>query len=139
MNNEKHQDIIFGKVKKLMEIYSPLSMELLCDLETSVFETEESLREVPQNVNWNEIKKGTKWGKEWCNAWFKTSFTVPDEYKGKRIALAQSTGAVECLIFLNGKPSGIFDTGHNEPVNSCRLHRSFILSEHAVSVTKSDL
>ena len=71
--------------------------------------------------NWHSVNRGDRWGGEFCYAWFHTGFTVPKEFAGKKLLLRPDVGLVEGLLFLNGKPSGIFDNCSDIPP-TFRLH-----------------
>jgi len=54
---------------------------------------------------------GTKWGKKWEYAWFRTSVTVPDALKGKRVVFTLGAGE-EMLVWVNGQEAGAIDKQH---------------------------
>ena len=76
--------------------------------------------EMPKN-GWKKVNSGDKWGGEFCYAWIRTKYTVPKEFEGKKLLLKPRIGLVEGLLFLNGKPSGIFDVCTDIP-SDFRLH-----------------
>jgi alpha-mannosidase len=47
---------------------------------------------------YKKIKEGDKWGKPWDSAWFNLKATIPESWKGKKIA-ARIDVSGECLIF----------------------------------------
>ena len=63
---------------------------------------------------------GMRWGRKWEYGWFRTSFTVPEELDGKRVAIALNT-AEEMLVWVNGAEAGSID----------KQHRTVTLSRHA--------
>ena len=54
---------------------------------------------------------GTKWGKKWEYAWFRTKIVVPDELQGKRVVFTLNT-AEEMLVWVNGREAGAIDKKH---------------------------
>ena len=54
---------------------------------------------------------GTKWGKKWEYAWFRTQVTVPAELEGERIVFTLQT-AEEMLVWVNGVEAGAIDKKH---------------------------
>ena len=62
---------------------------------------------------------GTSWGKKWEYGWFKTSFSVPEEWDGKRLCLFLGCGE-EMLVFVNGAEAGSIDKKHTYiPITRC--------------------
>ena len=70
---------------------------------------------------WHKINSGDKWGGDFCYAWIRSKYTVPNEFEGKKLLIKPDAGLVEGLLLLNGKASGIFDFCPDIPSNS-RLH-----------------
>ncbi|MHB1456364.1 MAG: alpha-mannosidase [Armatimonadota bacterium] len=70
---------------------------------------------------WQEIKVGDEWGGNGEFAWFKLSFTVPDEYAGKplvaimKLGLSGWLGGEGCL-FIDGVPFQGIDRYHPEVI-----------------------
>ena len=56
---------------------------------------------------------GTPWGAKWEYGWFHTSFKLPAEAAGKRIALQIDVGG-EGIVFVNHKAAGARDREHKE-------------------------
>ena len=81
-------------------------------LEMSYFTTMEHLSfDEAQKGAYIPAPAGTKWGKKWEYAWFRTSFTVPKELEGKRIVFTLNT-AEEMLVWVNGVERGAIDKQH---------------------------
>ena len=73
------------------------------------YETLEHLRQAP-DVEYTPIKDGYVWGGEYGNLWVKWDFTVPPEAAGKELYVLQGCELREGLLFINGKPSGMYGT-----------------------------
>jgi alpha-mannosidase len=56
---------------------------------------------------------GTPWGAKWEYGWFHTTFELPAEAAGKRIALRPDVGG-EGVVFVNHKIAGARDREHKE-------------------------
>jgi alpha-mannosidase len=56
---------------------------------------------------------GTAWGAKWEYGWFHTSFKLPPEAAGKRIALRPDVGG-EGVVFVNQHTAGARDREHKE-------------------------
>ena len=118
------------KVKRLYGeyqnfLYSKVS-ELPCEIsEVPAPENNPKARacfsaEMPKS-GWRDVKSGDKWGGEFAYSWVRAKYTVPEEFDGKPLFIRPDTGLVEGLLFLNGKPSGIFDVCPDIP-SDFRLH-----------------
>lgn len=114
---------LYGEYKKFL--YSKVS-QLPCEIsEIPAPENTPQARarfssEMPER-GWRKVTPGDRWGGEFCYAWIRSQFTVTKELDGKALFLIPDTGLVEGLLFLNGKPSGIFDFCPDIPGDS-RLH-----------------
>ena len=100
------------KVKKMLETYSKYAYVILDSLATEYHIPNKPRNSVPPaSESWNTAEKGMIWGEnELAYAWFRSFYTVPAEYDGKTLYLLPKTGAAEALFFINGRPSGLFDS-----------------------------
>lgn len=105
-------------------IYSPVKV---ID-EAASFETTEHFR-TPPLVEYNPLKSGDRWGKEFGSMWIKSSFKVNEDLDGKTLYLCENTGAREILCFINGKPKGMFSTATSDFFK----HNALILAQNARS------
>ena len=115
---DKYKLNTVGKVRGFYNVYRKYLYETVAELNCEISEiaapenTPEALAEIrtemPQG-GWEKAAKGRKWGGDNCYAWFRTQFTIPEELDGKELLLRTDFGAPETLLFLNGKPAGLFD------------------------------
>lgn len=63
--------------------------------------------------NFTDMPTGTAWGAQWEYGWFKTQVNLPDEAKGRRIALRLNAGG-ESLVWINGRVEGSVGWAHKE-------------------------
>ncbi len=83
-----------------------------CPLSVSYFTTMEHLPYADAAMgDFCPAPAGTKWGKKWEYAWFRTRFTVPEELKGERLVFTLNT-AEEMLVWVNGREAGAIDKKH---------------------------
>ena len=118
------------KVKRLYGEYRKFLYNKVSELECEIAEvpapknTPEARSrfqaEMPDN-GWKRVTSGDKWGGDFCYAWIRSKYTVGNELEGKKLLLRPNVGLTEGLLFLNGKPSGIFDVCPDIPSDS-RLH-----------------
>ena len=73
------------------------------------YETKEHHRQAP-DVEYQTIQDGYRWGGEFGNLWVKFDYTVPEELAGKELYVLQNTELREGLLFVNGKPCGMYGT-----------------------------
>lgn len=129
--NEQQFGRLVGKVEGYLHTYEGYLETRICSLDTAIFETAEHFTSPAQISEWKPAGPGTMWGADFGYAWFKASFTVSGEQKGKKLWLYNATGSVESLVFLNDKPAGIFDYAKDILNPSGRLHRHILLWECA--------
>ncbi|MCK5128689.1 MAG: alpha-mannosidase [Clostridiales bacterium] len=106
---EKQIKKLIDKMTALELPYSKLMFEPVITLEALRYNTKQHLRQVPTGVDWQTIKKGEKWGAPYESMWLKSRFSIPEEYTDRKLVLCSDIGAYECLIFLDGEPSGLFN------------------------------
>jgi len=82
------------------------------DLQFEVFETTETLRSPPQNVQWKPIQSPYPWGNDWTLFWFKAAFQAPQD-NGKAVFLNVLPNA-DSLAFIDEKPAGAFNMYHKK-------------------------
>ena len=120
------------KVKRLYGEYRKFLYEKVAELPCEISEiptpedTPRARAEFSADMpsgGWRGIQAGEKWGGEFCYAWFRSSFTVSEELAGKTLLIRPDTGLVEGMLFLNGKPAGIFDLCCDIP-SDFRLHET---------------
>ena len=85
---------------------------IIQDLQFEVFETTETFRTPPQNVQWKPIQSPYLWGKDWTLYWFRTTFQAPQN-NGKAIFLSVLPNA-DSLAFIDEKPAGAFNMYHKK-------------------------
>ena len=69
--------------------------------------------EQAEQCEFEPMPPGTEWGAKWEYGWFKGQVTLPEEIKGKRVALKIDVGA-ESAIYVNGTAAGAVDYFHKE-------------------------
>jgi len=131
---------LYGEYRKFL--YNKVS-ELSCEIsEIPAPENTPQVRsqfkaDMPEN-GWKKINSGDKWGGDFCYAWLRSEYTVENGFEGKKLLLKPNVGLVEGLLFLNGKPSGIFDVCPDIPSDS-RLHEVQPLTLNAKSGEKYEI
>lgn len=85
-------------------------------------ESREKFSAAPPEDGWREVYSGEKWGGDFCYAWFRTEYTASSEDEGKELLILPETSAAESLLFINGRPCGMFDVCDGITGNAQRLH-----------------
>lgn len=112
MQYKEYSERVCKKLQDLCKLYAGMMYETVGKLEPlCCLETKEHFRTVPTD-GWEEspIASGRGWGGEWSNLWLRGSYTLPEEFAGRQLWLMPHTGAVETMLFLDGKPAGIFNS-----------------------------
>ena len=85
------------------DFYEPLG-----EIKWGAFRTMEHISpEEAEKGNFQPVEPGFTWGNTWEYAWFKTTFTLPEEAKGKRIVMNLNPDG-ESTLFVNGKAFGTY-------------------------------
>ncbi len=71
---------------------------------------------------WREVCIGETWGGDLAYAFFRTEYIATECDEGKELLIYPYTNASEALLYINGKPAGIFDVCDGNMGNSARLH-----------------
>ena len=97
---------ITDKMLQMEATYTDLIFKEVESLDCSLFETTDNLYSaIPEGST--RIKKGDSWGGNKVTGWFKCSYTVTPSTQGQKLYLCADTGALETLVFVNGKPHGV--------------------------------
>ena len=130
MNNRQQLNCMISKVFDFENRYKPYVYSAVSQpMNALIYETMDNMYSPPAD-GYREITVGEHWGKQWSYAWFKMIFTVPEELAGKELFFTQDTGAVECLVYINGKCCGEFDNSREDSPD-IRLHRTKLLTSCA--------
>lgn len=98
------------KMARLEATYHRLIYEPVATLACEYLETQDHFRQVPgPAAPWQPCPSGTVWGQAWGSAWFRARFQVPKEFAPCPVYLAARTGAVEAMLWREGRPAGIFN------------------------------
>lgn len=121
---DKNKEKLIEKVKNMGKTYQKYRLHSLGQLTCEVFETcDDSFRSEPDSSHeWHPIQAGDIWGKEHWYAWFRGDYKIPDSDAGKNLWLLSKANAPECLLFINGKPAGLFDYTTEVATPQIRVH-----------------
>jgi len=77
------------------------------------------------------VEEGFTWGNSWEYCWFKTTITLPEEAKGKRIVMNLAPNT-ESTLFVNGRTFGAYRKKADwPPVQSWEYYEDNVLTECA--------
>ena len=110
MLNDKQIQRMLDKLKRFEDTLDGMIFEKVGELPVSIYETKESLYQIPDSSLFTPIHPGDMWGGEGVYGWFKTAFTVPQELAGKPLFLRPRMGGYEAMLWVDGKPFGTFAT-----------------------------
>ncbi|NCU25540.1 alpha-mannosidase [Candidatus Nomurabacteria bacterium] len=86
---------------------------------------------IPGSKVFTPIAKGDIWGDNKLYAWFKCSLTIDESLSGRDLWIVDRTGSIESLLFINGRPDGIFDFVPDIVNPHERIHREQLLTKKA--------
>ena len=110
MHYQSFNDRMIKKLQNLIWQYERYIFEPVQTFtEVQGYETLEHYRQEP-DVEYQTIKDGYVWGGEFGNLWVKWDFTVPADAADKELYVLQGCELREGLLFIDGKPSGMYGT-----------------------------
>ena len=137
MRNEPYIKRTHKKMESVLELYAKHIFQTAVTIETALgMETQEHLRKPPMAEDMQEIKPGTKWGKEYGNLWLRTSFTVPETLAGQQLCVIPDVHATEIFCFKNEVPCGIINSKNDFLGGN---HSAMFLETDAVPGTTIDI
>lgn len=123
-------DQTIRKLKSVMENYERLVREPAGEVTgCEALTTREHFRNPPEG-DWHPIEKGTSWGGVDRNLWVRGTYTVPPEMQGRKLYAVSHAGGIEELLFVDGKPSGLF-SWKNRAVSAEHAARCITLQAEA--------
>lgn len=133
---QQDRERILQKMKRYLTTYFWYPYRHLADLPCEILQDgKERFAPPSPDENWQSIADGGLWGGEHGYAWFRTRYTVPAEYAGKTLYLKSELGEAEGLLFLNGRPCGMFDYNAEVSLPETRLHIVQLLADRAEAGT----
>lgn len=110
----------------MVETYTDLIFETAIELSVEGFETLEHFRNVPgERQPWQAIEPGFIWGEAWGSAWFRSHVRIEESLANRALYLRAQTNGVETLLWVDGKPKGIFT--HSVDAASLGGHHTLFL------------
>ena len=112
MLNEPQISKLIKKLERFSKQLEPHIFEKIAELDdTEYFHAGVTqYHRIPENVEWKKAEKGMTWTGESTYCWFKSDFTVPEEYDGKTLFVKPHIGGYEALLWVDGMPFGTFAT-----------------------------
>lgn len=119
---------ITDKMLQMEASYTDLIFKEVASLDCSLFETTDNLYTAIPECS-KRIKEGESWGGNKITGWFKTSYTVTPETQNQKLYLCADTGALETLVFVNGKPHGVL--ANKVVIRTRGNHHALIITDGA--------
>lgn len=112
----------------MVDTYSRLMFEPVLKLPAEYLEADDHYRGVPSAEEaWKPVETGFTWGRPWSTGWFRTRVLLGPEICDRALYLRAQTNAVEALLWVNGRPKGIFNHAAEAP--SLGRHHTLFLCE----------
>ena len=111
MYNEPLKEKVYKKLETLTEIYGKKIFVPCGEAENvQYFDCGAEHLRLPPVDGLQPASKGDKWGGEWQNRWFLCTVKVPAAAQGKKLYAVSACGGVEQMLFINGKPMGLYNS-----------------------------
>lgn len=108
MYTETQLERMFGKLKRLEEMLEPGLFHRVDTVEMKAFLTDGRHHTVPGEENFSPCEDGTVFEGEGIYCWFRGTYVVPEELKGKTLYVYPKIQGYEGMLWVNGKPYGNF-------------------------------
>ncbi|GHC01673.1 alpha-mannosidase [Cerasicoccus arenae] len=116
-----------AKLERIESNYRSFIFRSCTTLTVDYLETDKHWRSVPDDrASWRPAADGLQWGGSGSSAWFRASYRV-DHGRSEPLFIAANTGGCEALLWINGKPAGIFN--HASYKNIRGNHHTLLLSQ----------
>lgn len=98
---------VWAKLDQIEITYESLIFPRIREISSELFVCDDHFREKPEG-DYRPVKKGDVWGGSGKSGWFSGEITVLPEEAGQKLYLEAETGAIEAMLFLDGKPKGVY-------------------------------
>lgn len=98
---------VWSKLSQMEDTYEKLIFPRIREIDAELFECSEHFREKPEGT-YRPVKKGDVWGGSGRSGWFAGEIRILPDEADKKLYLEAETGAIEAMLFLNGRPSGVY-------------------------------
>ncbi|MCR5005048.1 MAG: alpha-mannosidase [Clostridiales bacterium] len=107
---EAHIKRMLHKLKRLEDTLVPYLFHIEEELPAEACQTAKQYYAVPEDLVYAPVQKGWPWGGPKQYLWIRTRYTVPERLDGRDLFLMPRLGGYEALLFVDGAPSGTFNT-----------------------------
>lgn len=107
---KQHYEKMIAKLARFEETLNPYLFNKIQSVSAVAFVADKQYHNIPEDVRFEKISKGFKWGGEGAYCWLKTEYTVPEELDGKDIFIMPKMGGYEAMLWIDGVPFGTFNT-----------------------------
>ncbi len=107
---KQHYEKMIAKLFRFEETLNPYLFTKIVSVPAKAFVADKQYHTIPEDVAFEEISSGWKWGGEGAYCWLKTEYTVPEDLDGKDIFLMPRMGGYEAMLWVDKVPFGTFNT-----------------------------
>lgn len=104
----RQQDRVIGKLSRFSKCLESRMFTKEFDLDSQMFQTSDSLYEIPTKDKFRKCVDGDEWGGAGNYCWFTSSFEVPENLEGQDLFCYPHIGGYEGMLWVNGTPVGNF-------------------------------
>ena len=134
---KQHYEKMIAKLSRFEETLNPYLFEKVESIPVKAYVADKQYHTIPENVPYEEISEGWRWGGEGAYCWLRTQYTVPEALSGRDIFIMPKMGGYEAMLFVNGVPFGTFNT--KIVYTSHGNHYCDLLRKNAVAGEKIDI
>ena len=105
-----HYEKMIAKLSRFEDTLNPYLFKKVESLPVEAFVADKQYHTIPENVTFEKVSSGWRWGGEGAYCWIKSKYVVPAELDGKDIFIMPKMGGYEAMLWVNGVPFGTFNT-----------------------------
>ncbi len=105
-----HYEKMIAKLSRFEDTLNPYLFKKVESLPVEAFVADKQHHTIPENVTFEKVSSGWRWGGEGAYCWLKSNYMVPAELDGKDIFIMPKMGGYEAMLWVNGVPFGTFNT-----------------------------
>lgn len=123
---KKQFDKVLLKLDQMERTYDSLIFTRVQEVQMKYLVCREHFRSAPKG-DYRTAKKGEIWGGSGMTGWFTGAAVIPAQLAGLTLYLEADTGAIEAMLFVEGRPKGIY--AHKIVENNRGNHHMLLLKK----------
>ena len=100
-----HYEKMIAKLSRFEETLNPYLFTKVCSLPVRAYVADKQYHTIPENVPYEEISEGWKWGGEGAYCWLRSEYKYPQSFQAEIFSLCREWAAMRLCSLLTAYPS----------------------------------